>query len=509
MLSDKITYCPGCMHPMEADTSCRFCDFSIDTYTISPRCLRPGTLLQDRYLTGRVLGEGSFGITYIGKDLLLGITIAIKEYFPISLASRDVRKELDNTIYTFQNKEENLYTKGREQFYNEARILSQFHELHGIVTVRDFFDANETAYLIMDYISGRTLKNYIKESGPLSAEKSLLLMEPVIKDLAEVHNAGIIHRDISPDNLILTEDEKLVLIDFGSARIENKSLTKSLTVMFKRGYTPEEQYRSHGKQGPWSDIYSLCATLYFMMTGEVPRESIERMISDNLPSLLDKPEITLTASQKKMIMKGMSVKAKDRPQDMQVFWSGLYTDSQKKGTFSIVYALLCICCMTVFFLLLPHLDKANSNLPTVSPTPVYSPAADSTADAVQEKVTSVSPSPAVSDTVPLRKMPSFKIMNRKEAKKKLLALEDSELRIKWKFSYSRKYKKGMIFKQSIPANTLYHSGDYKKLVLTISKGAKPAATPVPTPTPSPSPTATPAASVPSTPPDDDFVGKIP
>ncbi len=318
-------FCMGCMNPLDGDRHC-ICGFSIDGYKVSTRCLPPGTVLTERYLVGRMIGEGSFGVTYIGRDLLLGIIVAIKEYFPLSYGSRDARKG-EQVIYIYQDNDK----KGLEHFYREAKLLSQFHMLDGIVSVRDFFYANETAYIVMDYIKGITLKEHVKKNGAVEGKEALAMIRPVIRSLHIVHQADIIHRDISPDNLLLTEQKKLVLVDFGSARVEDSTMTQSMTVMFKRGYTPKEQYLRRGKLGAWSDIYSLCATMYFMLTGIVPNEAIERMLQDTIVPLPKMSSISLAQKQKNAIMKGICVKPEERWQSMLELYDALYYKKEENA----------------------------------------------------------------------------------------------------------------------------------------------------------------------------------
>ena len=191
MKMDRQHFCMGCMHPLREQGNCPFCDFLPEKYKATPRCLPLGVILENRYLIGKVIGEGSSGITYIGKDLVLNMTIAVKEYFPLHLVSRDTRKELDNNVYVLAGEENKAYQKGLKQFYREAKILSDFHMMDGIVTVRDFFYANKTDYLVMDYINGMTLKKYIRQNGPMSSEDVLRLIKPVIVSLEAVHKEGI------------------------------------------------------------------------------------------------------------------------------------------------------------------------------------------------------------------------------------------------------------------------------------------------------------------------------
>lgn len=331
MTTERMTYCMGCMEafPKGKDkrSTCPLCGFSLESYDRAPRCLRLGSILKERYLIGRVLGEGSFGITYIGRDMLLDQIVAIKEYFPINHVSRDMLEEesdTGNTVYVYAGDEDESYKNGLEKFYNEAKILAKFHGIAGVVFVINFFYANGTAYLVMEYVDGITLKEYIKEHGPIAGERVLQMIHPVIKALSAIHKTGIIHRDISPDNILVNQKEELVLIDFGSARAERQTMTQSMTVLFKRGYTPEEQYRGRGNWGAWSDVYSLCATMYFMLTGIVPNESIERMIHDDIKLLRDMPHIRLSATEEDAIMRGMAVKANRRFQSMESLEAALY-----------------------------------------------------------------------------------------------------------------------------------------------------------------------------------------
>lgn len=325
MASKQKRYCMGCMQPLDASGKCPVCDFDLEQYERAPRCIRPGDTVNGRYLLGRVLGEGSFGITYIGRDLVLDRVVAVKEYFPVNYVSRDVQADTtSNKVFVYAGIDDEDYQYGLDKFYGEAKILAKFQKISGVVSVNDFFYDNATAYLVMDYVHGITLKEYIKQHGAMEGPHALEVMHPVIKALCDIHKEGIVHRDISPDNILVEQDGTLVLIDFGSAREERQSYTQSMTVLFKRGYTPEEQYRGKGNWGVWSDVYSLCATMYFMLTSIVPNESIERMIKDDMQSLRDMPQVQLSNVQKDAIMKGVAVKADKRFQNMEQLEEALY-----------------------------------------------------------------------------------------------------------------------------------------------------------------------------------------
>ena len=323
--------CIGCMHELHSKEVCPYCGLEQRSYTPIPRCLIMGTRLADRYVLGKVLGEGSFGITYIGWDTLLEIPVAIKEYYPSDLVSRDVVRGNDTSVYLFSGIEKEEYEKRLERFLKEARNLTRFNQLPSIVSVRDFFYANNTAYIVMDYIEGESLKTYIKRQGAMDAKEVLNVFRPILESLEKMHVTGIIHRDISPDNLLFDENHNLVLIDFGAAELQNAELTRTVTITFKRGFSPEEQYRSHGRQGPWTDIYALCASMYYAMTGVAPDEAIQRTIEDKVEPLWDKQDIGITKEQSKAIMKGMSVHGEDRFQSVAALYQQLYQENADKA----------------------------------------------------------------------------------------------------------------------------------------------------------------------------------
>lgn len=227
--------------------------------------LQKGTKLNGRYIIEDVLGEGGFGITYAGRDELLGVKVAVKEYYPQGIVVRN--NSVDDVVTVTYAKQKDVFNKGKTKFLEEARVIAKFNDQEGIVNVTDFFEANNTAYIVMEYLDGITLKEYIAENGVLSPEDILELMAPVLESLDEVHKQGLIHRDISPDNIMLLKNGKVKLMDFGAARDYTDFGEKSLSIVLKPGYAPEEQYRSRGIQGPWTDIYALSATIYKCITG--------------------------------------------------------------------------------------------------------------------------------------------------------------------------------------------------------------------------------------------------
>jgi serine/threonine protein kinase len=282
--------------------------------------LLPGTILNGKFYVGEALGEGGFGITYIGRDINLDIKVAIKEYYPSGYVNRSntLSSDVNNSVTEGRK---NFFIKGRERFLNEARILAKFSGEAGIVGVRDFFEENNTAYIVMEFLDGITLKNFIKENGTLTAEQTVKLLMPVMISLKKVHSQNLIHRDISPDNIMIVGDQ-VKLLDFGAARNVAAAENKSLSVMLKPGYAPEEQYRSKGNQGPWTDIYALCATMYKCITGITPDDATQRVFSDEVktPSALG---LKITSDIEKAIMRGISVHQSDRFQSIDALIRGL------------------------------------------------------------------------------------------------------------------------------------------------------------------------------------------
>ena len=297
------------MMPLEdSDTECPFCGKAREGKA-PPHHLPYGTRLNDKYLVGAAIGEGGFGITYIGRETMLDIKVAIKEYFPASCANRYNTESLDVHESLSADKKE-LFASGKDTFLSEARALARFSDEKGIVNVREYFQTNNTAYIVMEYLEGETLKEYLEHKQRLSPDSVLEILDPVINSLRVIHRSGLIHRDINPQNIILSK-KGAKLLDFGAARYVDTNGENSYSVILKPGYAPEEQYRRKGNQGPWTDIYALCATIYKCVTGIIPDASLERLIKDEIksPSALG---ISVDPNFEKALMKGMSVLQKDR-----------------------------------------------------------------------------------------------------------------------------------------------------------------------------------------------------
>ena len=284
-------------------------------------CLRKGTRLIGRYTIEGVLGQGGFGITYLGLDELHEKKVAIKEFFPQGIVTRNIEYQ-DTVTVTFVGEKEN-YEKGKERFLKEARTMAKFSKDEGIVKALDFFEINNTAYIVMEYLEGITLKQYLRENQRIAPEDLIELLVPLIESLDEIHSQGMIHRDISPDNIMVLPDGRIKLMDFGAARDYTEFGEKSLSIVLKPGYAPPEQYQTHGIQGPWTDIYALCATMYKCITGENPPDAIERVMDDHLKKI-SAFGIPVLPQIEEAIIKGMSVAANDRYQNVGDFCEDLY-----------------------------------------------------------------------------------------------------------------------------------------------------------------------------------------
>ena len=317
--------CPHCLHVVKDKGTKKFCVFcgkQLDQFAEVHHELKPMTILAGKYLIGDVLGEGGFGITYVGFDLNLEMRVAIKEFYPNGYVTREAQNT--NTVTTYAGTNMEAVKKWQDSFIKEARSLAKCSHLSGVVGVKDFFTENNTAYIILEYLEGTDLKNYVKsQGGRVNINWLMTALEPVIQSLAEVHRQGIIHRDISPDNIRLLPDGKMKLMDFGAARDYTESGEKSLSVMLKHGYAPEEQYRSKGVQGPWTDIYALAGTIYKCITGETPPEAAERMRNDELkkPSALG---VSINPKTEQALMKALAVYAEQRYQSMDDFYQDVY-----------------------------------------------------------------------------------------------------------------------------------------------------------------------------------------
>ena len=287
-----------------------------------PHHLRMGTRLNNRYLIQGVLGEGSFGITYVGMDEVLCQKVAVKEFFPRGAITRN-NQQTNEVVSVYGTKAANFH-QGEEKFLQEARTLAQFNNVAGVVRVQDFFRENGTAYIVMEYLEGITLKQYLQTYGPISVEEMQNIFAPILEALDKIHQNGVIHRDISPDNIMCLPEGEAKLMDFGAARDYTDYSEEGLSVILKMGFAPIEQYDSHGKQGPWTDIYALGATMYQCLTGRKPDDATKRSLEDTLvsPSMLG---VRIAPPVEYAIMRALQIRPADRYRNLGEFCEDLYS----------------------------------------------------------------------------------------------------------------------------------------------------------------------------------------
>ena len=321
--------CINCMQERRSpDGICEFCGFDVRTFELPRHHMRPFTILAGKYLIGNAIGEGGFGITYIGMDLNLEVKVAIKEYYPQGAAVRDCRTN-DSTVWSYSKSTQVFFEEGREKFINEAKTIAKFRNVPEIVGVIDFFRENQTAYIVMEYLDGQTLKQYLKvKGGKIPADELLRMMKPLIASLGKLHAQGLIHRDISPDNIMIMKDGSIKILDFGGARDFVSQNGKSMSVLVKHGYAPEEQYRSRGDQGPWTDVYALCATMYRCITGKIPPEALDRLYEDELKPI-SSFGVNCPKYIEEVILKGLSVRKDGRYQSMEELYDALYKEQKE------------------------------------------------------------------------------------------------------------------------------------------------------------------------------------
>ena len=307
---------------------CEHCGYDENQHNASHQ-LPAGTVLREQYLVGKVLGQGGFGITYLGWDLYLDIPVAIKEYFPSGLVMRE--NTLSDEVASLSGDAGARFANNKERFFREAKMLARFSQMPQIVQVKNFFLANNTAYIVMEYVEGITLKQHVKNvGGKLNPEETFSLLKPVMQALEKVHKSGLVHRDISPDNIMLMPDGGAKLLDFGAVRdvgaaVAGQGLTSSTEAILKPGYAPIEQYQKRGSLGPWTDVYALCGTIYFCLTGNAPIDAPERVMDD--PELhLETLVPMLPEYRRAALEQGMALRAEDRIASMAELNKALFRE---------------------------------------------------------------------------------------------------------------------------------------------------------------------------------------
>ncbi|GAB6402141.1 hypothetical protein IMM1_33720 [Pseudocoprococcus immobilis] len=323
---DKL--CPGCMqHLKDSNTTCPHCGYPEKRLTVKDS-LPIFSILAGKYLLGAPLGKGGFGITYIAMHLPDEKIVAIKEFFPANLAVRDTDNE---TVVPADDTKAVYYRTGMKSFSEEGRILYLLSDIEHVIHVAEQIQANNTTYLVMEYVPGISLKKYMKQQQKLfSEQETLTLMQPILIALQAMHQKGILHRDISPENLMLSPDNTLTLIDFGAARTFSRSDDDNLTVILKRGYAPEEQYHSNSRQGPWTDLYAVCAVMYQMLTGILPQEASARAEEDHLTPISRIEGLSLSPSTCAALEKGLQMDPMERYPDIGALMKVLYPAKKEK-----------------------------------------------------------------------------------------------------------------------------------------------------------------------------------
>ncbi len=307
--------CPGCFADKGSSDICPYCGYD-ESERRTPLVLPYRTVLNGQFIVGKVLGKpGGFGITYLGWDINLATLVAIKEYLPRDYAGRDADHA---SVMAHSREDANLFRFGLEQFLQEARTLARFDHPN-VVRTRSFFEQHGTAYLVMDYLQGVNLAEYVlARGGRLTEEQASEIMKPIIDGLQEVHAKGFLHRDIKPQNIYVTSTGRPILLDFGAARQAMGERSRSLSVVLTPGFSPYEQYHRRGEQGPWTDLYALAATYYYLLAGQAPPDAPERVAKDELIPLFQFAPM-ISPGLNAAIMQALSLEAGARPQDVFMF----------------------------------------------------------------------------------------------------------------------------------------------------------------------------------------------
>lgn len=324
-------------------------------------------LLHGRYRIGKVLGTGGFGITYAAVDESMGQNIVIKEYFPQDIAGRS--QDEWPLILAKETADQGRFRKGQKDFLSEARRLSQLFSIPEIVRIFDWFEENGTAYLVMEYVRGTSLDDYLQcREIPFSFGDAWEFLRPVAQAMEKVHQKGLIHRDLNPSNLMVQEDGTVKILDFGAAR-RYLDTEKTLTVLVKRGYAPPEQYLRKGRQGPWTDVYAFCATLYEMVTGVRPEPSVDRMEKDELylPSAYG---AEILPEEEEVLCRGLELDFRKRYRNFEELQKALQRpdrrlaeyENRKKPFYKrlMASAAVCLCGAILFLFWFSHQSQEES-----------------------------------------------------------------------------------------------------------------------------------------------------
>lgn len=312
-MEKKEKLCLQCMNETMINGKCSTCGWLKTDQAQEPFHLVPGIILHSRYLLGMAIKSGGFGIIYHGYDLTLQQHIAIKEFYPQGVVNRSPKEK---ELIVFSGSKKEAFKTQLRRFLEEGRILAKFSDHPNIVKVYDFFEENNTAYIIMEYLDGVSLRDYLEMNPILPYDDMVNLILPVIDALEAMHKQHIIHRDVNPNNIFITYENQTKLLDLGAARLSNEETASEMTVVLTPGYAPDEQYQKDGKQGAYTDVYSVCATMYRMITGIAPEESNQRRFNETLipPSVVVKE---IPKEIESVILRGMATDKKLRFKTMQ------------------------------------------------------------------------------------------------------------------------------------------------------------------------------------------------
>lgn len=281
---DVLTTCPHCFKRKNNTQKCPNCGYTTGNEKHTD-AIKAFTLLENRYLIGNVLGRGGFGITYVAYDTFGEKLCAIKEYMPQEYAARD---ENSNYIRPTGSKSTDIFHHGKKRFIDEARTLYKLKTTHAVVRFENLLEANNTAYIVMEYLDGVNLKKFVNSyGGKISLNFANEVLVTVASTMMEIHKFGILHRDITPENIYITRDGNIKLIDFGAARNYITTQNNGMSVFLKPGYAPPEQYSSKGEQGKYTDVYAVAAVYYNILTGVKVPDALYRVRADEMKSLYE------------------------------------------------------------------------------------------------------------------------------------------------------------------------------------------------------------------------------
>lgn len=313
----EIRRCMNCMNEIsETGRYCPVCgadNRSIEQPDFAMKC---GSILHGRYLIGRMLGKGEFDITYIGMDMILNVKVAVKEYFPVEMVTRDSGGS-PQILWNMSQEARDWRERGYHIFLKEARKMVKIEDLPSIAWVRDFFLENETAYIVMDYVEGITLKQKLLKDGPISFLECLGLLRPMMESLMKAHKQGMIHRHISPDNIMIQSDGTVCLLDLGSAKDMSAIQGPETRPVVKKEFSPLEEYVGGDKSGTWTDVYALCATIYYCITGKLLPDALSRFDHEEV-YFPDEWKAQLSSGQIAALESGLSVRIENRTQGVEL-----------------------------------------------------------------------------------------------------------------------------------------------------------------------------------------------